>query len=71
MEEKDLLFKVGDRLKHVITGEECVMARLIEQVEKKDEEDEGKIVYFYTLSSGLKDSNMYPAETAHGCLTKA
>jgi hypothetical protein len=71
MEKKDLKFKVGDRLKHVITEEECVVARVVEQIEKENPTDEeGETIYFYTISPNLKESQMYPAEAAEGCLKK-
>lgn len=68
----ELKFKVGDVLEHVITGEKAVVAKIVDQKMKKDPDDakstETETVQFYTLSAGLEKSNMYPVDTAHGCM---
>ena len=68
MEKSELKFKVGDILEHVLSGEKCVVSRIVPQEVKPDEDSEAVTEYFYTLSPGLENSHMYPAETAHGAL---
>ena len=58
-----LLFQPGDRLKHIVSGEECVVGKIEEQ---ETMEGKKKIkTYTYSLGMSIEKSYMFLAEKAH------
>ena len=70
MKLSELLFAVGDVVEHEVSGEKAIVAKIIEQPMEDPETKKKTIELFYTLSASLKESHMYPCDTAHGSMKK-